>query len=80
MDRLSGSGHRGKDAPMLTSHSINRIRGGVYLLIAALFAGGVFGSAARAGWLVKPPDPRILNRSEERRAGEECRSRGAPYH
>ena len=40
---------------------------------AAILAGGGF------GWL-SPPPKSVMERSEERRVGKECRSRWSPYH
>src|SRR2546426_6621404 len=41
-----------------------------------------FGKAGRVRWLGRRPPERgmAMNRSEERRVGEECRSRWSPYH
>ena len=50
------------------------------MLLAFLTLLGVIAIVAVVGFFMLRKGPEIIQRSEERRVGKECRSRWSPYH
>ena len=71
--RHLGTQHWNQSMPVLYEHAVRRGEG-------VLAVGGSFSTRTGRFTGRTPRDKYIVERSEERRVGKECRSRWSPYH